>query len=28
MHIDVNTRVEPEQTRLRYLLLDEIYSKK
>ncbi len=28
MHIDVNTRVEPERTRDRYLFLDRIYSKK
>jgi para-nitrobenzyl esterase len=28
MHIDVNTRVEPDKTRPRYLLLDEIYAKK
>jgi para-nitrobenzyl esterase len=27
MHIDVNTRVESEKTRPRYLLLDRIYSK-
>jgi para-nitrobenzyl esterase len=28
MHIDVNTRVEPDRTRDRYLFLDRIYSKK
>jgi para-nitrobenzyl esterase len=28
MHIDINSRAEPDKTRPRYLLLDEIYSKR
>jgi hypothetical protein len=27
LHIDVDTRVEPDKTGPRYVLLDEIYSK-